>query len=613
MLRQKILEDLKKAVEELGYNGDDIVLSIPKNSGFGDYTSNIPLQLAKSGSEKGKQNPLEIANQISEKFGTPEYIEKAEVAGSGFINFFIKPESLMQSLKKICDYSAFVNPKIDIEREDKQKILVEFAHPNTHKQFHIGHLRNIVLGESICRILESTGNEVFRANYQGDIGLHVAKAMWGIEEKLKVKNEKLKVYQDLPLEERIKFLGEAYAKGAIAYESIESAKQEIQKINKELYAQDPKWLKLWQKTRAWSLEYFDTIYQKLGTHFHQLFFESQVEQRGEELVRNNIGTIFERDQGAIIFRGEEHGLHNRVFITSEGNPTYEGKDMGLAEAEYEAFKFDRAIHVVANEQEGYFKVIFKAMEALHPDIAGKEFHLSYGFVNLKEGKMSSRTGDVVTFDWLLDEVRKRVALVMKKTKKTVTLNEVKGISNSLRPSVLTPESYPSATPHDDKSPMTDQERNQIIDIVSIGAIKFGILKFAPSTNIAFDLESSVALDGDSGPYLQYTYARAKSVLRNAHYDYLPTEVPEALEIEERQILQKIEHFQNYIQEAAVDLHPNIIATFLLEFARLFNLFYQKHPIIKGDKSELRLALTCAVAVVLKQGLYLLGIEAPERM
>jgi arginyl-tRNA synthetase len=599
MLKQRILEDLKKAVEELGYNADDIVCSIPKNPGFGDYTSNIALQLAKQKPELGKQNPHEIATQILEKFGKPDYLEKAEVAGGGFINFFIKPEFLMHSLKKVCDYASLVNPKMDLEGKETKKILVEFAHPNTHKQFHIGHLRNIILGESICRLLETTGHEVFRANYQGDIGLHVAKAIWGIE-KLKGRSN---ITDKSPLNDRIKFLGESYTKGAIAYESIESAKEEIQKINKELYAQDPKWLKLWEKTRTWSLEYFDTIYKRLGTHFHQLFFESQVQQKGEELVRNNIGTIFQRDQGAIIFKGEDFGLHNRVFITSEGNPTYEGKEMGLAEAEYEALKFDRAIHIVANEQEGYFKVVFKAIEQLHPQLKDKEFHLSYGFVDLKEGKMSSRTGQVVTFDFLYDQVKKRVENIMDKSK-TATLNEVKGITSGI---------YPSASPQDDKAPMTEQEKAQIIDIVSIGAIKFGMLKFAPTTNIAFDLESSVALDGDSGPYLQYTYARAKSVLRTAQYNYIPTTIPETLEIEERQLLQRIEHFQSFIEDAASDLHPNIIASYLLEFARLFNLFYQKHPIIKGDKSELRLALTCAVAVVLKQGLYLLGIEAPERM
>lgn len=578
MLKQRILEDLKKVVSEMGYQGVDIVCTISKNSDFGDYSTNLALQLANQKEGKSKHSPEHFAKEISQKLKDVDYLEKVEVV-NGFINFFISPSALLESLHSVCDYSSFVKPNIEIENDQRKKILVEYAHPNTHKAFHIGHLRNITLGESISRLLESQGNEVFRANYQGDIGLHVAKALWGIQ--------KLGLDSALSIEDKAQFLGKAYITGSKAYEEDEKAKQEIQFINKQLYSRDSKIVPLWQKTRGWSLDYFESIYQTLGTKFDGYFFESEVEKRGEELVRDNIDKIFERDQGAIIFPGEKYGLHNRVFITSEGYPTYEAKDMGRAEAERVAFNFDKAIHVVAVDQSGYFQVMFEALEMLDTDLIGKNLHLAYGMVRLTSGKMASRTGEVITFDWIYEQVKKAVSQVVR-----------------------------------DHKELKDSEKNQVIDSVSLGAIKFSMLKFAPTTDITFDLEKSVSLSGDSGPYIQYTYARAKSVLRNAKYDYEvdlphseahPKTVEGDLEKEERAILQKIEHFKSIVEEAADNLHPNIIAQYLVELASVFNLFYQKHQIIKGEKVDFRLALTCSVAVILKQGLYLLGIESPERM
>ncbi len=567
MYKKKLEEDLKKI-------GVDTLLSIPKNPSFGDYTTNIALQLAKLQLEDDKQSPEQIAKKISQKMKKLDYLEKVEIV-DGFINFFIKPVALMQGLHNVCDYSSLVNPEVEVSEGQKHKIMVEFAHPNTHKAFHIGHTRNIILGESICRLLEASGNEVFRANYQGDIGLHVAKALWGIK---RIKNKQLS----------IELLGQAYIKGAKAYDEDEKAREEIKDINAGLYARDPKLMPLWQKTRKISLDYFDTIYQKMGTNFNHLFFESEVEVTGKKIVEENIGKVFTEDQGAIIFKGEDYGLHNRVFITQAGYPTYEAKDIGLAYLEKETYPFDLAIHIVAEDQSGYFQVMFQALILLDDWFVGKEKHLSYGMVNLPSGKMASRTGNVVTFDWLFEEVRDKVKKIMQQSP--------------------TSKDLPAG-----RQDIKEEEKEQIIDIVSIGAIKFAMLKYSPQTNITFDLEKSVSLQGDSGPYVQYTYARAKSVLRSAQYDYQLTEIKGSLEIEERELLRKIEHFDSVVEEAAANYAPNLLANYLLDFAKVFNLFYQKHPIIKAEKSELRLALTCAVAVVLKQGLNLLGIDSPERM
>src|SRR3989344_8256956 len=600
MFKRKIEEDLKKIVRELGYSINDIVCDIPKNPAFGDYTSNVALQLANQSSDVSYQSsdktdnqkkaPRVIAQEIESRImsqeSSKEYLEKVEVAGSGFLNFFIKPEALMANLHQVCDYSSLVKPEVQLE-EDKKKILVEYAHPNTHKAFHIGHVRNITLGESISRLLEAAGNEVFRANYQGDIGLHVAKALWGVK---KLQSEGTELVNLSSLKQKAEFLGKAYSLGATAYEENETAKTEISDINKKLYLKDPEVVQLWEQTRKWSLDYFDDIYQKFGVKFDRLFFESEVEVRGKELVKENIGKVFEEDDGAVIFRAEKHGLHTRVLLNKAGNPTYEAKELGLGEAEKEAFNFDKAVHVVGTDQAGYLQVMFKALEELDSWYKNREIHLSYGLVKLSTGKMASRTGNVVTFDWLFDEVKKRVGKI----------------------------ATSSATPRNDN--IDSEELDDIVNKVSLGAIKFSMLKYSPSSDATFNIEKSVSLQGDSGPYVQYSYARAKSVLRNAKYDYQPTpiksgptEITGELEKEERDLLRQMEHFEFIVSKASDTYSPNTLAEYLLDLAKAFNLFYQKHQIISGSQAELRLALTCGVDVILKQGLYILGIESPERM
>lgn len=563
MIKQQLEEDLKKAVEDLGYKttdpdkiGADIVCDIPKNSSFGDYTSNIALQLAKQSSAFSNQSSDEIANKISEKLEKLEYLEKIEIAGPGFLNFFIKDEILIKNLSDV-----FNSPK-----EASKKILTEYGHANILKEVHIGHLRTFLLGESLSRIFEYSGNEVFRANYQGDIGLHVAKAVWGMK-KLGLPSE------NLTPEEKAEYLGKAYVLGNTDYES--DFKQEIDKINHELYEKKSDYWSLYQLGRQWSIEYFEEIYKLLNIKYDRCYFESEVYETGKELVEKNIGKIFEKSDGAIIFPGEKYGLHNRVFLNSAGYPTYEAKDMGLAEMEFKDFHYDRSIHVVGSEQAGYFQVIIKAIELLFPEVKDKKQHLSYGMVSLRGGKMSSRTGEVVTVDELIKIVTEKVREVMKGNKLEI-----------------------------------DQE---IAKKVALGAIKFAYLKFSPVSNMIFDLEKSVSLAGDSGPYLQYTYARTQSLLKKSNFDKDLNLQGLPLEPEERMILVRLEYFTQIVLQAEKDLRPNLLCEYLLDLAKDFNLFYQKYRIIESDKKEFRLKLTDSVGKTIKKGLELLGIDSPERM
>ncbi len=563
MVKKLLLEDLKKVLGELGYETTDIVLSISKNPTFGDYSTNLALQLAKSKTPDGKRSPTEIANEIVIRVKNQEsskgYLEKVEIAGGGFINFFIKDQQLIKYLKDAGQLRKSKRP---------QKILVEYGHVNPLKEIHIGHLRTFILGESLCRIFESLGNKVFRANYQGDIGLHIAKAIWGIEE-LGLPTK------ELSLEEKAEFLGEAYAKGNNSYEVDPQIKKKIDQINVQLYESDPKIKEIYKLARDWSLEYFEPIYKLLGVKYDRCFFESEVFEGGKQIVMKNLRKVFEKNDGAIIFPAKIYGLHNRVFITSAGHATYEGKEIGLAKLEYESFNYDNSIHVVASEQDGYFEVVIKAIELIFPNLIGKKFHLSYGVVDLKEGKMSSRAGNVVTVDDLYHVVCEKVREVMKKSRLEV-----------------------------------DQK---VVEIVAMGAIKFSYLKYSPRPNMIFDLEESVSLEGDSGPYVQYTYARIQSLLKKAKGKSISFDNNESMDKEERQILVQLLYFPEIVEEVAKIYHPNLLASYLLDLSKFYNLFYQKFKIIGSEKENLRLGISKAVGDILAKGLYLLGIEAPERM
>lgn len=563
MYKSILEQDLLKVIKDLGFllTGDTL-LSIPENPKFGDYSSNSPLQLAKQKHKRDYQTPLEIANDILERLGHPNYLERVEVAGGGFLNFYLKDEALIKGLWSRVEGIESKNPK---------KILVEYAHPNTHKEFHIGHLRNVSIGESISRLLEFVGNEVFRVTYGGDIGPHVAKAIWAVrqlaEDYLKAKKGSLN--------QKAHFLGSCYAKGALAYEKDQKAKDEIDQINDKLYQKDPTLMPIWEETKNWSIAYFDWIYSQVGTEFDRQIWESEVADEGKKIVEDNLGKVFIKDQGAIIFPGEKYGLHNRVFITGAGYPTYEGKEMGLTRLEMELFPYDSSIHVVASEQESFFEVTTKALEQIETNFKGKKRHLSYGMVNLTTGKMSSRLGNIITAEDLIDQVKKQI-----------------------------------------KASYSQDQDNQKREKIALAAIKFTYLQYSLVKDIVFDVEKSVALQGDTGPYLQYTYARIYSLREKAKKrdSSLHTGgVKLKLENEESEILRQLEYFQGAVEEAASKFRPNQLCSYLLNLAKAFNLFYERYPILGSERQEFRLVLSKKTAETLKLGLYLLGIEVLEKM
>src|SRR3989344_2244706 len=576
---KKIIQDaLEKLKNELGdFAIEQIVLEHPENLEHGDYSTNIAFALAK----QLKKSPQEIAElvvkTINYKLSTlagqaKNYVQKVQ-AVSGFINFHLQNRVFEVKLQTVLEQKEKFGENDFLKGK---KIMVEYAHPNTHKEMHIGHMRTLVTGEVLCRIFEASGAKVFRANYQGDIGPHVAKAIWGTEKVLQERGTSWEDAEKLSLSEKAHLLGQGYVKGNKEYEN---SRQEIDALNKKLYQQDKEVAGVYERTRKWSLDYYDSFYKRFDTKFNKLYFESQVAGLGKSIVLKNIGKVFEESQGAIVFKGEQYGLHTRVFVTQDGNPTYEGKEMGLAPTQHKDFPFDLNIHVVANEQAGYFQVVFKALELIDEKFKGKEYHLSMGMVQLVGKKMSSRTGVLVTVDGLLDDVKELLA------------------------QLITSEGF------------TPQEKEEVKETGTVAAVKYSVLKTDTKANVLFDLARSVALDGNSGPYLLYTYARCKSILRKEKANNKQIKISN-LAKEELDILRLMYRFPEVVQEAAEKYAPSLVCSFAFELAQKYNAFYNAHSVLQADtpeQKEFRLQLTAATAQLLQNSLHLLGIQTLDKM
>lgn len=565
--KELITKNLELIIKEIIGESNEIILEVPEDSRNGDYSSNIALKLAK----KLGKTPRDIAEEIKSAFISLniDVIDKVDVAGAGFLNFYLSKDYLITNL------SSVLEEKDNYGKSKKllnKKIMVEFTDPNPLKEFHIGHLYSNAVGESMARLLEFQGANVMRACYQGDVGMHVAKALFGVMNMGLTIDE----VRNKSLQERAKFLGEAYALGAKTYEESEDAKEEIKKINKKVYDKDPEVFPLYEEAKKWSLEYFEEIYKRLGTHFDKYYFESEVGERGVEIVKENIGRVFEEESKAVIFPKEKSGLHTRVFINSLGLPTYEAKELGLAPKKYEDFSYDKSVIITGNEINEYFKVLLKALSLIYPDLAEKTHHISHGMVRLPSGKMSSRTGDVITGEWLLDETKK-------------ALHEA----------------------HQDMS-------KEVAEKLTVGAVKYALLKVGVGSDITFSFEESINLHGNSGPYLQYAYARTQSILNKVKSQNSKFKIGiqnSKLEKEEVEVLRFLIQFPDVVERAAKEFAPNFICTYLFELTQKFSLFYEKHRVVNAEENarDFRLALVSGVGQVLKNGLYLLGISTPEKI
>ncbi len=561
MIEVKIKGYISEALLELGIADVPFALEHPQELTHGDFATNV----AMIGAKKAGKNPRALAEEIVSvlKKKNDENIFNITIAGPGFINFTLSQKYFTKALEGALQEGENFGHNKTLE---EKKVLVEYTDPNPFKEFHIGHLMSNAIGESISRLVEASGAETKRACYQGDVGLHVATAIWAISK------------SDSADWEELLLRGKAYAQGAKAYKEDEQAKKEIQEINKKLYHRSDEALNTqYDQGRSNSLALFEKMYKRLGTKFDHYFFESKSGEFGKEIVLSR-PEIFVASEGAIIYKGDEaKGLHTRVFVNKEGLPTYEAKELGLAKIKYDAYPYDTSIVITGNEVNDYFKVLLDAMSKVFPELAAKTEHYSHGMLRLPTGKMSSRTGDVIVAAELIDDTKERVK---------------QKIADSV---------------------FADEEKAVLTEQVAIGAIKYSILRQASGKDIIFDFEQSLSFEGDSGPYLQYTYARTCSLLTKAGEKKIDVATI-AGESEVNPLHKYLLRFPHVVLRAQEERAPHYIATYLIELAREFNSFYGNTMILDGAPDEgYKLALVTLTRNVLKQGLWLLGISAPSKM
>lgn len=575
-MQQEIKNLIKDALKNLNIEVSNIVLEHPEDLKNGDYSTNVALAIAKS----VERNPKELAEKIIVeilRLNVDKNIEKVEVAGNGFINFHLSRKFFAESVEEILNTAENFGKNNSLEGK---KIMVEYTDPNPFKPFHIGHLMSNAIGESISRLVEFSGAEIARANYQGDVGLHVAKAIYGLLDNEKLQNK------DGTHNLQAGNIGQAYVAGAGAYESNPEAKKEIDEINMKLYDKsDEKINEIYDWGFKVTMEAFEDLYKMLGTKFDFYFLESMMADVGRAIVNKNMGSIFEESDGAIVFKAEKHNeegqpkLHTRVFITSKNLPTYETKELGLTVEKFETYpNMDLSIVVTANEQMDYMRVVAKAISLIYPDFENKMKHVTHGMMRLATGKMGSRKGNVITGESLLNEVRDTILDKM--------------------------------TDRD----FSNEEREKIASGVGVSSLKYSILKQGIGGDIIFDFDKSISFEGDSGPYLQYSYARANSILEKAQKENIFPD-PHAFPSEIFEIEKLLYKFPEVVLRSASLYEPHHIANYLIEVARAYSSFYGNNIIVSKEdpSSSYKIALTYAFSFVMKNGLHLLGIVAPKKM
>jgi arginyl-tRNA synthetase len=555
---EAISEVIRHAVRDLFGFDVDPVLTCPEEQ-FGDFATNVAMQMAK---RLGK-NPHDVAEQLAERLRVDLQgsVVEVTVAAPGFLNIRLADASLLLEFSQATERSKPFKG---------QEIVTEYSDPNPFKVLHAGHIYTSVVGAVISNLMADAGATVHRVNFGGDVGLHVAKTMWAMLNELGGEHpEKL---ASIAEDGRAEWMVGCYVAGTKAYEEDPIAKEPIVAMNKRIYQlfadndHESPFAQIYWICRQWSYEYFDAFYARIGTPFEKYYPESEVAPLGLQTVREQLARgVYQESDGAVVFDGEKYGLHTRVFINSQGLPTYEAKDVGLIMKKWQDYHFDRSIVITGNDINEYMKVVLKSIEQFAPDLAKRTTHFTHGNVRLQGNvKMSSRKGNFL---------------------RAVDVLDAAGAANK------------ETTGHDDEQAV-------------LGAVKYAFLKQRIGPDLVFDPKESVSLEGNSGPYLQYAHARARSILRKSEQQ--PT-VPDELEPAERTLVRKITAYPDTIVKARQELLPHHICTYLYELAQVFNGFYEHNRVIGDPREAARLQLVTQYATVLKDGLTLLGIAAPEQM
>jgi len=544
------MNDTIAAIVQKLFSVNEPVTVTRPDAQFGDYATNIALQLAK----KVGKSPRDIAEQIAAELRETGEYQEVNVAGPGFINIRLTDKALLAEL--------ITNAN---KTRDGQVVVIETNNPNPFKAMHIGHAFNAILADTIANLLEADGARTHRVSYHGDVGSHVGKSMWAL---LKYIDGDIAKLHAVPVSERNSFMSRMYAEGAAAYKADDQAKQAIIHLAQQSFTlEDSLYREVYETCKAWSFEELDKIVKRLGNKLvEKRYLESAADQLGVDTVRQHVGDVFIENEGALVFPGSEYGSFDNAFVSSTGRGLYGARDLGLMQLKNSDYHAKKSYIVTAEEQRDYFKGVIAAAELCLPELKSVTVNISTGTVVLSTGKMSSRTGDVIEIAWLFDRIAEAIA----------------------------------------------ERGGEPTDDIVAGALRYQFLKVRIGSDVVFDINEAVSLHGNSGSYLQYAHARAKSILEKA--TARPTELMTTeLDPAERSLVRKLTEYTEVVQTAQRDLLPHGICTYLYELCQEFNRFYEKSRVIGSDQEAKRVALVTQYAETLQRGLAILGIHAPDKM
>lgn len=594
-IKKQITNVIYEATKEYGISVDQIFLEHPEVESFGDYFCNVAMRLSKS----LKRSPMSIAEEIKDnlyRLQTTDYkliVDKVDVVKPGFINFWIKKEALLETIKTPYEFA-----------HTGKKIMVEYSAPNPNKPLHLGHARNNALGMAMGGILKFLGNEVIFANWINNRGVAICKAMWGylyVNSKLKGQSSKFDWRTEIdnwfenkekwqqPNKKSDHYVMDFYVEAEKAEKEDENVKKEFLEMLAMWEHGDEKVRELWKMIVGWAYEGWKETYKKQNCLFDKWYFESDFYLEGKEIIQKKLDEkVFYKDEnGTIKANLEKYNLPDKVLIRSDGTSIYITPDLALAKHKFRDFNLDKSIYVVGADQELYFKQLFSILDILGFASVSACHHLAYGMVNLTTGKMSTREGTVVLLDDVISDLTKKL-----------------------------------------------EERNSdemISEQIAICAINYMMLKSGTKQEISFDPIKSVEIQGNTGPYLQYTLVRTKSIQNKIHprppfggtgsggdpgldSRFHGNDKIGELNNEEVSLIRTLYQFPEVVQIAAENYAPNLLCNFLYDLAQKFNLFYAKHRIIDEDKTnEFRLFLTQKTGEVLESGMKILNLPVVEKM
>lgn len=563
---EKIKKDLAAELNEV--LGSDLVnisdFAYPPNPEMGHLS--LPcFALAK---EQGK-NPAELAQDLVSKMQDSKLAKSFKTVGP-YLNIDLNIDNLFLELR------GEIEDKKDRYGEneigEKKRVMIEYSNANTHKEYHVGHLRNLCYGDAVNRLLSANGYTSIPVSYINDFGIHIAKTLWAY----------LEFYKDTELpENKGKFLGEVYVRSSQEIAESKTAKDVVNFMMKKIETRQGEEYKLWEKTREWSIEQFDNIYKELDINFDHIFYESEVIDQGREKVDELLENgILEKSEGAVIANLENENLGVLMFLRSDGTALYPVADIPLASKKFDEYKLDSSIYVVDVRQGLYFKQLFRVLEKM--GYKQDMVHLGYDVVKLPSGMMSSRSGNVITYE----DLRDQMSVKLKRE---------------------------TSARHMD----WEQEKvEEVARVIANGAIKFEMIKIGATQIITFDIEKALSFSGFTAAYLQYTYARICSIIRKSEVDISGLEeVGKLTDEKESELLLKMAKYAEAVVRAGREYDPSEIAKYLFDLSQLFNDYYHSVQILKAEETEkqAKLVLIDMISQIIKNGLNLLGIDVVEEM